>query len=209
MGARKDFDGPPTEFASAVEQLRAAVLRPEVACDEMPAPQRIAPHAFAMTGDVTVSGEDLGTGRIVLLHDPIGNDAWEGTFRLVTFARADVDAEMAGDPLLPDVGWSWLTESLAAHEAAYLAPSGSVTVVRSVGFGTMKDDGSTAQIEIRASWTPIATPPGTPPGSVVGIGDHVSAWGDLLCTVSGLPPLAPGVVPLPHRRNVADRRPRR
>lgn len=209
MGARKELDGPPVDYVSAVEQVRGAVLRPEISCEEMPAPQRIAPHAFAMTGDVTVAGEDIGTGRIVLLHDPAGNDAWDGTFRLVTFARAEVDAEMASDPLLADVGWSWLTEALAAHGAAYLAPSGSVTVVRSEGFGSMKNDGSSAQVEIRASWTPVVSAPGMPPGTVTGVGDHVGAWGDLLCTVAGLPPLAPGVVPLPQRRARPDRHPRR
>ncbi|MGH3423657.1 MAG: DUF3000 family protein, partial [Nocardioidaceae bacterium] len=135
-----------------------------------------------------------------LLHDPAGNDAWEGTFRVVTFARADVDAEMGADPLLPAVGWSWLTDALAAHHAVYAAASGSVTTVRSEGFGGMSEDGSSAQVEIRASWTPVDPD---------GIGDHVSAWGDVLCTVAGVPPLAPGVVPMPNRRGGLDRRPRR
>ena len=73
----------PPEFRAAVESMRAARLRPEVLCEEMPAPQRIAPHAFALSGDVTVDDTDIGTGRIILLHDPDGNDAWDGTFRCV------------------------------------------------------------------------------------------------------------------------------
>ena len=73
----------PEEFRLAVAQLRGARLRPEVFCEEMPAPQRIAPYASALSADVTVDGEDVGTGRLVLLHDPAGNDAWEGTFRCV------------------------------------------------------------------------------------------------------------------------------
>ena len=44
-------------------------------------------------------GEELGSGRFVLLHDPAGNTAWQGTFRCVTFARADIDPEMVTDPL--------------------------------------------------------------------------------------------------------------
>ena len=50
-----------------------------------------------------VGGEDVGSGRLVLLHDPAGNAAWGGTFRLVTFARAEVDPEMVTDPLYREV----------------------------------------------------------------------------------------------------------
>ena len=80
----------------------------------MPAPQRIAPFASALSADVTVDGEDVGTGRLVLLHDPAGNDAWAGTFRCVAYARAEIDPEIANDPLAGEVAWSWLTEALAA-----------------------------------------------------------------------------------------------
>ncbi|MBC7593701.1 MAG: DUF3000 domain-containing protein [Kineosporiaceae bacterium] len=189
MGVRKQQDGTPAEFAAAVEQIRHAQLRSEVVADEMPAPQRIAPHSYAMTGDVVVGDDDLGTGRFILLHDPAGNDAWQGTFRCVTFARADVDPEMASDPVLPAVGWSWLIEALETLGAEHIAASGSVTVVRSEAFGTMEEDGGDAQLEVRASWTPISAK-----------GPHVAAWSDLLCTLAGLPPLVAGVIPLPNSR---------
>lgn len=189
VGAPREKDGTPAEFAAAVEQVRRAQLRPEVVADEMPAPQRIAPHSYAMTGDVVVNQEDLGTGRFILLHDPAGNDAWQGTFRCVTFARADIDPEMAADPLLPAVGWSWLIEALETLDAEHIAASGSVTVVRSEPFGTMAEDGGDAQLEVRASWTPMTAK-----------GPHVAAWSNLLCTLAGLPPLAAGVIPLPNRR---------
>jgi len=189
MGARKELDEPPEEFLAAVEQLRSARLRSEVASEEMPAPQRIAPYAAALSGEVTSEGKELGTGRIVLLHDPAGNEAWSGTFRCVAFARADIDPEMITDPVLSAVGWSWLTDALVSHDARYAAPSGTVTTVLSEGFGGMCEDGSTAQIEIRASWTPIGA-----------ITCHVQAWADVLCTAAGLPPLPPGVVSMPNRR---------
>src|SRR3954462_617372 len=146
----------PEEFRVAVAQLRSARLRPEVFCEEMPAPQRIAPFASALSADVTVDGDDVGTGRIVLLHDPAGNDAWEGTFRCVAYARAEIDPEMPNAPMLAEVGWSWLVEALAAHGATYLAPSGTVTKVSSESFGSMADEDASAQLEIRASWTPVA-----------------------------------------------------
>ncbi len=189
MSARTVEKGTPADFIAAVEQVRQARLRPEVVADEMPAPKRIAPYSYAMTGDVVIDQEDLGTGRFILLHDPAGNDAWQGTFRCVTFARADVDPEMAADPMLPAVGWSWLIEALDSVGADRIAASGSVTVVRSEAFGEMSDDGGDAQLEVRASWTPLTTK-----------GEHVAAWSDLLCTMAGLPPLAPGVISLPNRR---------
>src|SRR3954454_4307340 len=179
----------PAEFERAVSQLRSAKFRPEVYTEEMPAPQRIAPYASAISADVTVDGEDVGTGRIVILHDPAGNDTWDGTFRCVAYARADIDPELVTDPLLAEVGWTWLTEALEAHGAEYGAPSGTVTSVSSESFGGMSAEPGTAQIEIRASWTPVGD-----------LTPHVEAWGELLCTAAGLPPVPEGVATMPSRR---------
>ena len=184
----------PEEFRVAVASMRGAHLRPEVFCEEMPAPQRIAPFASALSADVTVEGDDVATGRLVLLHDPAGNDAWEGTFRCVAYARAEIEPEMANDPLLAEVGWTWLTEALAAHGADFLAPSGTVTKVSSESFGGMSEEDTTAQLELRASWTPLGE-----------ISSHVEAWGELLCTASGLPPVPEGVVSMPSRRGQRGR----
>ena len=189
MGVRNEIDRTPAAFVTAVEQLGEAALRPEVAVDDIPAPQRIAPYAYALGGDVVVDDDEVGTGRFVLLHDPAGNDAWGGDFRCVTFARADVEPEMAADPALASVGWSWLVDALEQHGGLHHAASGSVTVVSTETFGTMAGDGADAQVEVRASWTPDSS-----------LDAHLSAWSDLLCSLAGLPPLAPGVVPLQRRR---------
>jgi hypothetical protein len=184
----------PPEFAEAVRAMSEARLRPEVLCEPMPAPQRIAPYAAALSADVTVDGNDVSTGRIILLHDPAGNDSWDGTFRCVAYARAEIDLEMITDPALADVGWSWLTEALAAHGASYGAASGTVTRVATDSFGTMSDDSGSAQIEIRASWTPELV------DDHLDITAHVEAWGELLCTAAGLPPVPEGVTAMPSRR---------
>lgn len=189
VGARSTIDHTPSAFRAALEQLDAAPLRPEVVVDEIPAPQRIAPYAHALSGDVEVGGDDVATGRFILLHDPAGNDAWDGQFRCVTFARAEVESEMAADPALASVGWSWLVDALAGHGGHHTAASGSVTVVTTETFGEMADDAGSAQVEVRASWTPTSD-----------VGAHVAAWTELLCTLAGLPPLSPGVVPLQRRR---------
>ncbi len=189
----------PPEFRDAVAAMHEAALRPEIFCEEMPAPQRIAPYATALSADVTVDGAELGTGRLILLHDPAGNDAWQGTFRCVAYARAEIDPELITDPMLAEVGWSWLTEALEAHGARFVAASGTVTRVASESFGSMSDEDGSAQIEIRASWTPCAAD-GSTYDSVPDVGAHAEAWGELLCTSVGLPPVPEGVASMPSRR---------
>ena len=192
----------PAEFRDAVRQMRAAHLRPEILVEEMPAPQRIAPFSSALAADVTVDDEEVGGGRLVLLHDPAGNDAWEGTFRCVAYARAEIDPEQVTDPMLAGVGWSWLTEALEAHGARYLAPSGTVTCVASESFGGLSTEGATAQIEIRASWTPVGDV-GSQNGAHFGV--HFEAWGEVMCAAAGLPPVPDGVATLPSRRGQRGR----
>jgi len=180
-------------FDDVTSALLAMPWRPELAIEEIPAPQRIAPHAVAIAADVLDGADDIGSGRLVLLHDPDGNPAWDGTFRCVTYARAEVDADMGADPLLAPVGWSWLLDALERHDASYVAPSGTVTAVSSQSFGSMAGDPQRIEVEIRASWTPII-------GRGDDIGAHVKAWQDLLCMVAGLPLLPEGVVPIPLHR---------
>jgi hypothetical protein len=188
----------PVEFTAAVASLRSVRLRPEILCEEMPAPQRIAPYASAVSADVTVEtgpgeGEEVATGRLILLHDPAGNDAWAGgTFRCVAYARAEIEVEMITDPMLGAVGWSWLEEALEAHGASYTAASGTVTRVATESFGAMSSEEGTAQIEIRASWTPLLEPDADASA-------HLEAWAELLCTAAGLPPVPEGVTMMPRR----------
>ena len=118
-----DGDGVPPAFRSAVDALRAARLRPEIEVEPTRPPQRLAPHAYALEAAVVDGEDDLADGRLVLLHDPAGHDAWQGTFRLVTLVRAELEPEMAADPLLPEVCWSWLTGALDARGLSYGEPA--------------------------------------------------------------------------------------
>ena len=198
MVARREADEVPEEFSRALAAIRAARPRSEVVLEETPAPQRLAPYSVALTADVVSPLDpdvEIGTGRLVLLHDPAGHEAWQGTFRLVTYVRAELEHEMAADPLLPGVGWAWLTESLDSHQAGFTAASGTVTRVASESFGAIAGEAASAQIEIRASWTPLDD----------AFEAHLLAWCELLCTTAGLPPVAPGVVTLPTRRRSARR----
>lgn len=192
----------PEVFRRAAAELLGATWRPEIQAEEIGAPQRIAPYSVAVTADVSDGDSETATGRLVLLHDPAGNPAWQGTFRCVSFARAEVEPETVTDPFLPGVGWSWLTDALEAHAAVYLAPSGTVTSVSSESFGGLAGEPPRAEIEIRASWTPDLR-------DGVGLSAHVRAWGDLLCTAAGVPPLPAGVVAMPPRRSATARSSRR
>lgn len=194
MASPSDSISPPLDFTRAEKDLRSHLWRQEFEVDQMPAPQRIAPYAAAIMATVVVEEEDAGNGRLVLLHDPAGNESWHGTFRCVTFARADVEPEMVTDPLLAQVGWSWLIDALTTHQAEYVEPSGTVTAVSSQSFGGMEDEPARAEIEIRASWTPVLNSDGS------GLPAHLAAWQDLMCATGGLPPLPDGVTMMQGRR---------
>jgi len=198
-------------FRHAVEALRTARVRPEVRIEEAPPPRRLAAYTFALEATVLVDGEELADGRLVLLHEPGGHDAWHGEFRLVTLTRAELEPEMAADPLLPEVSWSWLTGALAARGAAYHDPSGTVSRASSHYFGGLADRPDDTQIEIRASWTARERTPSSASPGLDGpdTAAHLLAWCDLLCACAGLPPAegseeplrgVSGVVPLPKRR---------
>jgi hypothetical protein len=177
----------PAEFTEAVRTLRDAVVRAEVRVADMRPPQRLAPWSHALSLDVLHSGTQIATGRLVLLHDPAGYEAWDGTLRLIGYGSADLDPDMAADPLLPEVGWSWLLDALAEQGACYTAAGGTVTQTASTRFGDITGPHRACEVELRVSWTPLG----------LDISGHLRAWADLLCTVAGLPP--PGVSVLPPR----------
>ncbi|MBT2382320.1 DUF3000 domain-containing protein [Streptomyces sp. ISL-11] len=210
-----DGDGSPSVFRQAVAGLQGVRLRPEIELDATPPPQRLAPFSYALEAAVVVDDEELADGRLILLHDPAGHEAWGGTFRLVTLVHADLEPEMAADPLLPEVCWTWLTGALEARRVPYGAPSGTVTRASSHYFGGLRDREPSTRIEIRASWSPEEPPAGPgrkgEQGGGAGVPDtaaHLAAWCDLLCQIAGLPPGGSpdaGVVTLPQRRDPQSR----
>ena len=159
-----DPTGPPEEFRRAVAALSAVRPRPElvVAAARRAAPARALHLGRQRRGRRRARrpGEDLDepdtSGRLILLHDPAGQDAWEGRFRLVCFVQARLDPEQVGDEMLPTVGWSWLTEALEQNGAAHVALGGTVTQTSSVRFGDIAGPRRDDDVELRASWTPSA-----------------------------------------------------
>ena len=180
----------PELFTQAVAALKALRPRPELQLGVVRAPQRLAPWAFAFTAEVNGPSDELATGRMILLHDPEGQETWDGTLRVVAYVRAELDAELAADPLLPAVGWSWLTDALAATGAEFTALGGTVTDTSSARFGDIAGPARTDDLELRASWTPANA----------NLGPHGEAFFDLMASVVGLPPV--GVTMFSQRQGI-------
>jgi hypothetical protein len=110
---------------------------------------------------------------------------------------------MAGDPVVVDIGWTWLQESLGERDLAVGAFGGTVTRTASQSFGVLADRPATGELEIRASWTPVVEAPHprlADGGTAVVVREHVAAWLDLLALMAGLEPYADGVARLERRR---------
>ena len=184
----------PAPFAAALAAVREAATRPELVVTEIAAPTGLAPWSVALAADVTPArhGNDseLGTGRFVLLYDPSSPEAWGGEFRVVCFAQAPLETDIGLDPFLASVSWSWLVDALDSRGARYAAASGTATRILSTGFGELEAQGDGAQIELRASWTPLDHD----------VTSHVEGWSELLCMLAGFPPAVEGVSLLSARR---------
>jgi len=158
---------------------------------EIGSPQRLAPHALAFEAEVKVSGDEpAATGRLVVLYNPAGDETWCGCIRLVSYTQAQVEFEMATDPLLADVAWSWLTDALRHTGAEHAAASGTVTAMTSHSFGELEAKPDCAEVEVRCSWTAV---------DATSVGRHIAAWQEMLCQLAGIEPLAEGVISLGRR----------
>ena len=180
----------PVPFREAVAAMNGATVRSEIELGPIRPPQRLAPYSYALGAEVKhpdlecVPERSEGSGgeafgRLILLYDPEGSDAWDGTMRLVAFIQADLDSHEAVDPLLPEVAWSWLVDALQARAEHVTALGGTVTATTSVRYGDISGPPRAHQLELRASWTAI-----TPE-----LGTHVEAFCEVLEHAAGLPPV--------------------
>ncbi|MDO4919775.1 DUF3000 family protein [Kocuria sp.] len=186
-------------FRAVVRSLEGARLRPEVALSRIAAPRGLAPHAVSFAAeightphrahdDAAAPRRAPASGRFVVLYDESCPHPWEGPFRIVSWFRSRTDPEMGRDELLTDVSWAWLTDNLVQHGALFTAEGGTASRVLERHFGSLTDRADVAQVELRASWTPVPRH-GTPHWAQ----SHLLAWTQVLCTAAGLPPRHEGV----------------
>jgi hypothetical protein len=175
----------PAAFRAALETLVGFRPRPEIELEPIPAPQRLAPFASALAARVIdPEGEDdeeIAVGRFIVLHDPDGHEAWQGTTRCVGYLSAGTDEHMVDDAMFSEVAWSWLTDALIEAGAVHHAVGGTVTRTASTRFGDLAGPEHSVDVEIRASWTAADS----------ALDRHLAAWLQVLGSAAGLPP--PGV----------------
>ena len=187
MGRDMGTDEPPAEFRAALEALARVRARPEIQLEHIPAPQRLAPWAHAVgarVGEPAADGGDdveIASARFIVLFDPEGHEAWNGTMRCVGYLSAETDEQLVDDAMFSEVAWSWLTDALTEAGAGHHNVGGTVTRTASTRFGDLAGPEHTVDVEMRASWTAEGTD----------LDHHLLAWLEVLGNAAGLPP--PGV----------------
>jgi hypothetical protein len=176
---------PPAAFRAALAALDSVRARPEIVLEHIPAPQRLAPWAHAVGAMVTeADGDDeveIASARFIVLFDPDGHEAWNGTIRCVGYLSAETDEQLVDDAMFSEVAWSWLTDALTEAGATHHAVGGTVTRTASTRFGDLASPEHSVDVEMRASWTAEDT----------ALDRHLLAWLQVLGNAAGLPP--PGV----------------
>jgi hypothetical protein len=177
---------PPAAFRAALDAMATVRPRPEIVLEHIPAPQRLAPWAHAVGAQVYEPDGDeeveVASGRFIVLFDPDGHQAWDGTTRCVGYVSAVTDETMVDDTMFSEVAWSWLTDALGEAGAGHHAVGGTVTRTASTRFGDLAGPEHSVEVEIRASWTAEDNS---------ALDRHLSAFLEVLGTAAGLPP--PGV----------------
>ncbi len=188
VGGQDANSGTPEYFNDSVRSMTDTPVRSGITLGEIRPPRNLAPLSHAIGLEVTrteltennrtpLAGDAFA--RLILLHDPNGDERWEGAkMRLVAYIQADMEAAVATDPLLPEVAWDWLTEELAAPGAEHTDLGGTVTSTSSVRYGSIGGPPEAYQLEMRASWTAMSTD----------LSGHVKAFANVLANVAGLPP---------------------
>ncbi len=174
------------EFLAAVDAIRSAEVREEIHLKQIEEPDKLATHAIAFTAHIIedlATPADAGTGRFVLLWEPDMQESWGSRFRVVCFAKSPLETNIGADELGSDIAWAWLTDALSNRNAAYANAAGTATRIISSGYGSLSTQADHAELEVRASWSPQSYE----------IGQHLEAWQDLVCIMSGFAHLPQGV----------------
>lgn len=170
---------PPADFINALLSLREAKIDPAILYREVPAPEGLSPFAAAIQMIVEDGGHrPAGEGTLVILFDDRGEERWPGGFRLVGYARMEIDEDQSVDPLLGEVVWRTFLANLQASGANPQAVSGTVTRELSETFGGLELSGASLVVELRCSWSPTG----------LDLKHHLEGWGEALRQNAGVLP---------------------
>lgn len=181
----------PEEFITALTSLRQVKLPEHIQLREIPAPKDLAPYSAAIAIKSLGDDNTYSEGRFVILYDPQGQKSWRGRFRIVSLLNAKVDPDLVSEDLIEEVTWSWLEDYLVNQQAQYESLAGSVTRIMTTSFGQIDALEKLAELELKASWTPVALAQGNknfPHDNFVTAFDlskHLQAIGLLLSVLSG------------------------
>lgn len=173
---------------SMLRLLELDEIRSDLEIVRIPSPKGLAPQSVAFAINVlhSLDGVDHGSSRIVIAYDPEIPAGWHSALRIIGYAKSPIELEMAKDEFLANLPWEWLKDSLKGCQAAFSHEAGTSTVVVSTGHGSLVGQAQHAELEIRASWTPVD----------LEISRHIFAWAEMLALISGLPPNSPVVARL-------------
>lgn len=174
----------------AAKSFADAATRNELGIVQIDSPKNLASESIAFAANIETAATgahgDLGTGRFILLHELTEQEQWGGRFRIVCFAKSPLETDLGSDSQMSEVSWDWLTEALARHGAKFDHEAGTATRIISSGFGSLAGQSDHAELEMRASWSPVGDD----------MASHLEAWQDLVCIMSGFPPVIEGVTAL-------------
>lgn len=177
----------PEPFTNALTSLRMGARDVTLDLTEIPGPTRAAAYSVALSGSLADPDDpeaEIADGNFVVLYD--GDDGGPGAFKVIVMIRAELDAEMSIDPLLPDVAWTWLEEALARFTDSSDDLGGAVTRTITTNHGRTEAHADSVELELRASWA-ARTPE---------LGDHLQAWAQALRACAGQPIAHHGVTTL-------------
>lgn len=175
------------DFLNRISGISEVPERAEILLEQIAAPKGIAEEAIAISATVVHadhSDADRGVGRLVICKDSNYPEGWNSQFRIILYAKSPVEIDMGKDPLVDELPWNWLMDSLAASGSEFHSEAGTTTRILSTGHGSLTSQPQHAEIEIRASWAPEGDDFST----------HVQAFQELLALISGLPPVDNKVV---------------
>lgn len=197
----------PDAVRAAVDSVRRMTRRDGVHYREIEVPRRLADWGVGVGvtgGGCDCDGDDDracdgsgGVGWIMALFDEEPKPAWTSHWRCVAYCRMPVrtgrdDARVsastpaAGPAWDPDAVWNGVRRVLGAAGARDV--DGTVSMLRSTGFGGLRGE-TTAECEVRVSWTPPAADGGGTRGEYVDVGAQVNAWAAIVAG-EGWPPMA-------------------